>query len=175
MTPTNPATLAKYLSKHTQKIAKLETAAECYNDITQAITTIERLINRPIPDRQLCGKCPQCDLALYAPRAATEIQCPQCKTTHNIEKLFDQALNISDNMSFTISQLHRTILPAVREYVEPRTLRRWFVRGRLVPTGYDAEGEPRFLLADVRRLRDAKPQTKPTGAAAKKYKQHATP
>ena len=41
-------------------------------------------------------------------------------------------------------------------------------RSKLVPTGYEADGQPRFMLADVRALRDAKPQKVATGAAAPK-------
>ena len=172
------ADCAEWLAHHVSAIAQDEAAAELFSDVRQAIDDIERMVNRPVPD-QFCGVCDAtfenapCGNELYAARKDTEVVCPNCKTKHSVEKLFQQALDDSAEMSFTISELHRTILPAVREYVEPRTLRRWFVRGRLVPTGYDAEGEPRFLLADVRRLRDAKPQTEPTGAAAKKYKRHA--
>jgi hypothetical protein len=166
-----PADLALWLAHNVDAIACDEAAGQIYADVKAAVSSIERVINRPIPE-QFCGTCTTpvdstpCDLALYAPREATEVTCPRCKTTHNIERLFDQTLNNSDDKSFTISELHRTVLPAVREYVPPRTLQHWAARGRLVPTGYTSEGEPRFMLADVRRLRDMKQQSEPTGAAA---------
>lgn len=169
---------AEWLAHHVAAIAQDEAAAELFGDVKRVVDDIERMVNRPIPD-QFCGTCDgihddePCGYGLYASRKDAEVVCPRCKTTHNIESLAQRALDDSEEMSFTISQLHRTILPAVREYVEPRTLQRWFVHGRLVPTGYDEKGEPRFLLADVRRLRAAKPQTAPTGAAAAKYKQRA--
>lgn len=163
--------LAVFLARQIPAIACDEAAGELYADVARAVADIERMINRPIPD-QFCGTCTTmvdrqpCDLALYAPRDAIEVHCPKCKITHNIDALFEQTLSNSGDKSFTISELHRTILPAVREYVAPRTLQHWAARGRLVPTGYTAEGEPRFLLDDVRRLRDAKPQDAVTGAAA---------
>jgi hypothetical protein len=166
-----PTDLALWLAHHVETVACDEAAGEIYNDIKTAVDAIERVINRPIPE-QFCGTCTTriettpCDLALYAPREAVEVLCPRCKTTHNIERLFAQTLDDSDDKSFTISELHRTVLPAVREYVPPRTLQHWAARGRLVPTGYDQDGEPRFMLADVRRLRDAKTQSAPTGSAA---------
>jgi hypothetical protein len=162
---------ASWLAANTTAIAADEAAGQCFADIQRCIDEIERCINRPIPD-QFCGTCTTrvettiCGLALYAPRVATEVTCSRCKATHNIEKLFAQTLDDSDDKSFTISELHRTVLPAVREYVPPRTLQHWAARGQLVPTGYNFDGEPRFMLADVRRLRDRKRQSVVTGAAA---------
>jgi hypothetical protein len=137
----------------------------------------ERCINRPLPDRFL-GPCPAllsdnygervCNVELTAARADDHVQCPSCKTAHRVGELHEQQMRITDAMSFTLSQLYRMILPISREYVPLRTLQQWVSRGKLVPTGYDADGEPRFLLADVRELRDRKPQGKPTGAAAHK-------
>jgi hypothetical protein len=165
--------IALWLADNTDTIARNETAGDLYRDIKDKIHQIEHVINRPIPDR-FCGTCATsidgtlCGLALYAPREAIEVHCARCKTTHNVEKLFQRTLDNSDDKSFTISELHRTILPAVREYVPPRTLQHWAAHGRLVPTGYGADGEPRFLLADVRRLRAMKTQSAATGAAAHK-------
>ena len=164
---------AAWLAHNTTAIARREDAADCYRDITNAIHDIEHLINRPIPD-QFCGVCTiryegkSCQLALYAPRDATQVTCPRCKTTHNIAKLFEDALKDSDDMSFTLKELHEAILPAIREYIPLRTLQHWAATARIIPTGYDAAGDPRYLLADVRRLADTKPHTHTTGAAAHK-------
>jgi hypothetical protein len=183
---THPAPLARYLSEHTLRIASLESAGECFSDISDAIISIENAINRPVPPRFL-GPCPTpvdsshdkncknshphiCNTELTAARADSHVQCPSCKTTHRVGELHEQQMRNTDVMSFTLSQLYRMILPINREYVPLRTLQHWVARGRLVPTGYDADGEPRFLLADVRELRDRKPQKVATGSAAHKNK-----
>jgi hypothetical protein len=169
--------MSTWLATNVSAIAADESAGLFFGEIKDAVDEIERCINRPIPDRFL-GPCPAlitdnygeriCNVELTAARADDHVQCPSCKTTHRVEELHEQQMRNTDVMSFTLSQLYRMILPINREYVPLRTLQHWVTRGRLVPTGYDADGEPRFLLADVRELRDRKPQGKPTGAAAHK-------
>lgn len=169
--------LALHLAANVHLIAKHEAAGLCYRDITQAVTNIERLINRPIPP-QFLGRCPivltnnygdkVCDTDLQAARDERYVQCSSCHTTHDIRELLDKQLEYAEQLSFTLSELYKTILPINREYVPLSTLRHWIARGRLVPTGHDADGEPRYLLANVRELRDAKPQKASTGGAAHK-------
>jgi hypothetical protein len=173
------ARAAKWLATNVSAIAADESAGEFYGEIEHCIEEIERCINRPVPDRFL-GPCPAllsdnygeriCKVDLTAGPAEDHVQCPSCKTTHRVGELIDQRMRDADAMSFTLSELFRTILPINREYVPLRTLQHWVTRGRLVPTGFDADGEPRFLLADVRELRDRKPQKVATGSAAHKNK-----
>jgi hypothetical protein len=186
---------AEWLANHVDAIACDPAAAELFTEVKEAVEAIDLSVNRPKPKR-FCGQCPTiihqencrikephnhphiCGTALMADHKFingqyvedVEVMCPICKTAHNVQRLFDQAIDDSDDMSFTISELFKTILPAVCEYVPLRTLQHWVTRGRLVPTGFDADGEPRFLLADVRELRDRKPQKVATGSAAHKNK-----
>jgi hypothetical protein len=178
MTFTAPQ-MSTWLATNVSAIAADESAGLFFGEIKQAIEEIERCINRPVPDRFL-GPCPSllrdnygeriCNTDLTAGPAEDHVQCPSCKTTHRVGELIDQRMRDAAAMSFTLSELFRTILPINREYVPLRTLQHWVMRGRLVPTGYDADGEPRFLLADVRELRDRKPQKVATGAGAHKNK-----
>jgi hypothetical protein len=167
------ANLAALLARNVNAIAHHDNAGQCFTDIRNTIDTIERAINRPIPPRFL-GPCPtlvdaaECNTALTAGRDDREVRCPSCKSTHNVDDLLRRQVDRTRDMSFTIAELYGTIMPAVCEYIPMSTLRHWIVKDKLLPTGYDADGEPRFLLDDVRRLRDQKPQKAPTGAAAKK-------
>jgi hypothetical protein len=168
---------AVWLASHTSAIACDEAAGQCFDDIRNAIVLIESVINRPLPSRFL-GPCPAllndnygeriCNVELTACRDDSYVQCGACKTTHRVDDLHDQQMKTTGAMSFTLSELYRMILPVNQEYVPLRTLQHWVSRGRLVPTGYDAEGEPRFLLDDVRELRRRTPQAAATGAAAHK-------
>lgn len=178
------ANLAMHLAANIHHIAKHETAGACHQEIHHAIDQIERAINRPQPPRFL-GPCRTptdqshdkhcqqqhphpCGIALTAKIGDTETQCPQCHTTYNINRLLQQQIDDTNDMSFTLTQLYKTILPINHEYIPLRTLQHWIAHGRLVPTGHDHTGEPRYLLADVRELRDNKPQHTPTGGAAHK-------
>lgn len=184
-TMTPPAVLALHLAANVHTIARHESAGQCFNDIRNAVDAIDRMINRPKPPRMLgpCRApqnhthdkhCPQphhphpCGIALTAKLEDTETTCPTCGNTYNIERLLRQQIDDTNQMSFTLSELFKTILPIRCEYIPLRTLQHWAASGKLVPTGYNNENEPRYLLADVRDLRDAKPQNRATGATAHK-------
>lgn len=168
---------AIWLAKHVNAIACSEDAGMCYAEIKQVVDEVEKAINRPEPPR-VCGPCDAlltdnygqrvCGTELTVNRDEKEIQCPTCKTTHNVEQLGQRHVDNTNDKSFTIKQLHRVILPAGQEYIPLRTLQHWAASAKLVPTGYDSDGEPRFMLGDVRKLRDAKPQRLTTGAAARR-------
>jgi len=167
------ARMSAWLSCHVDAIAQDEAAGEIYGDVEGAVEQIERVINRPVPDRYL-GPCPVigennevCNAQLTTSRDASNVECQRCHTLHSVTALHEAQMRTTDQMSFTISELYRLILPVMREYVPDRTLRHWRSTGALVPTGYDSDNEPRFLLADVRALRDKKTQRKATGAAAR--------
>jgi hypothetical protein len=171
---------AIWLANNTGAIACDESAGMCVDEVNAAVELALKVINRPEPNYRFLGPCPSlltdnygeriCNVELTAARADDHVQCPSCKTTHRVGELHEQQMRNTDVMSFTLSQLYRMILPINREYVPLRTLQHWVTRGKLVPTGYDADGEPRFLLADVRELRDRKPQKVATGSAAHKNK-----
>lgn len=173
---TNAISAAVFLSRRVPIIACREDAGVCFVEVKRAVEEIEKCINRPVPPLVL-GPCPAmvsdqrgargCGIALTAARKDVEVQCPSCKTTFNIDRLLTQQLEDTADMSFTLSELFKLILPVMRQYVPLRTLQEWVNRGKLVPTGYNGD-EPRFLLADVRRLRDLKPQKDATGAAVHK-------
>jgi len=172
-----PVDAALFLSGRVGVIATREDAGTCFMDIKRAVDEIERAINRPIPPMVL-GPCPAivsdqrgtrgCGIALTATRKDVEVQCPSCKTVFNIERLLTQQLEDTADMSFTLSELYKLILPVMRQYVALRTLQDWVKRGKLIATGYAINGEPRFLLSEVRKLRELKTQKNPTGAAAHK-------
>jgi hypothetical protein len=181
---TTPIAAASFLARRVPLIACREDAGLCFMDVKRAVDDIERMINRPPPERAL-GPCPtwvtpahdkdcqkthphQCTRALTAKMGVTEVICPHCHITHNVDRLLEQQLSDTDDKSFTMSELWKLMLPLLRLYVPLRTLQDWAARGRLMPTGYDQCGKPKFLLRDVRELWEARPQRGNTGAAAHK-------
>jgi hypothetical protein len=178
----NLSTLAVLLSRNTDRLAQLESVGVCFAEIENLADEIERVINRAVPPRVL-GPCTnqvgsmhdkhcqkhhphRCDIALTAKPEDTTVVCPHCGAQHDVERLIDAQMREADDMSFTISELYKTYLPAVRIYIPLRTLQHWAASSRLVPTGYTAEGDPRFMLAHIRLLHAARPQNSATGAAA---------
>jgi hypothetical protein len=180
--PRTTRSAAIWLKHHIARMALSEDAEMFYREIKDVSDAIGRMI-WPEASARFLGPCPVvltnnygdqvCGRELTAAREERYVQCPSCKTTHHVPELHGRQMDTTDEMSFTITQLHRMILPINREDVPLRTLQHWAASGRLIPTGHDADGDPRFLLKEVRELREAKAQKAPTGAAAEKYKRKA--
>lgn len=175
---------ALWLSGHVSAVASEEAAFVCYREIAEIITDIERLINRPTPPR-LCGPCPtminhdvcgrrephshphSCATQLMAKHDAIELTCPACKTTHNMERLLTRLWADADNFHVARNQVVWA-MAMLGQPISLRTFQQWCAEHHLKPlSGY---AEPRYLLGDVRKLRDAKPQKALTGKLAHKSK-----
>lgn len=176
--------MAKWLAQHAHAVAGQQDAEQCCDDIAVIVKRAERIVNRPVPPRYL-GPCTtdpapeelltkrdsgitRCNFALTSKRDAREVKCPQCHITHNIDELLERQIEDTNDKSFSLSELTRTILPAVGLSIPLRTMQHWATTGRMVPTGYGIDGEPRYLLGEIRRLREEKPQKRATGAAARR-------
>lgn len=184
-TPINPNDTAGYalwLSEHVHDLALVDGIGQFQHRLKNHIDKIWRTIERP-PAPKFCGQCDTmtdgkiCGPALYAPRDAIEITCPTCKTTHNIEKLYNRTLNNADNKNFprevlignqrTTNGEHYTtgIMGELDEFVPWRTFHSWTFEGHLRPRQYLRPNGRRGLnrhteddiaeyrLADVRKLR----------------------
>lgn len=179
---TTTADLALELAANVHVIARRPDAGQCYAQIKAIVDDIEKVINRP-PAPRFCGQCDTlierkiCGLALYAPRDAIETTCPKCRTTHNIEKLYNRTLNNADNKTFPREVLignQRTdsperyttgIMGELGEFVHWRTFNRWIREHRIRPrqylrpngrrglTRHTADDIPEYLLADVRKVK----------------------
>jgi hypothetical protein len=199
----SPAGLATWLARNVSAIAADESAGMCYADIKHAVDAIERTINRPKPPR-FCGPCPTiidedrcrfkephqhphaCGTALLAGYKVingqhtedTEVVCPTCKTTHNVELRIRNLLTDVSDWRFTQEELigrqeAKTpaaywfgILDLLGERVPVRTFRHARATGRLQACGYrhadgtsglirrDNKDQPEYQLADVRSLRN---------------------
>ncbi|UXA06568.1 hypothetical protein KXD96_28300 (plasmid) [Mycobacterium sp. SMC-2] len=115
------------------------------------------------------------------PRDAIEVTCPnpQCRTTHNIERLYNRTLNNADNKTFPRDVLignQRTdspdryttgIMGELGEFVHWRTFARWIRDKQLKPAmwvrpngrrgfyRHSPEDVPEYRLADVRKVKRA--------------------
>lgn len=164
--PQTASAMAVWLRKNVSALASAESALESFVDIKKATEQMERAVNRP-PSPKTCGPCPtpgehtekgfvpsdvrtKCGTRLEARESASEVRCPTCKQTHDIEALTSRLLNDMHYMSFTIRQLLDVVLPRADEHVPRSTLYKWVKTEKLKPTGYDETGTAKFMLADVR-------------------------
>lgn len=156
---------ARWLSSNVAALAADETAGECLFAFRAHVEQIERAINRPVPPRP-CGPCPtitgpggqQCGRELLSRREDFQITCPACGETYEVEQLITRLMNQTHYLTFTVEELLR-LLPLGQENVPRRTLYDWISKGRLQARGEDSlTGKPKYLMADVRRLRAALPR-----------------
>jgi hypothetical protein len=188
MAATTPA-LITFLRTHVQSIACDEAAGELLGDLAGHVRAIEKIVNRP--DRHVwLGACPtwhestrrNCGTPLWAREDAIEVRCDRCRTTHACDRLKLMLFSDLEREKVPWANILRAnkSQPEDRQIPE-RTLQSWRRMGRLMPRGYrrasngrevinrhSEDDEPLYLWSDIRRLRDAKPQKKPTGAAARK-------
>jgi hypothetical protein len=181
--------LITFLRTHVQSIACDEGAGELLGDLTGHVRAIEKIVNRP--DRHVwLGACPtwhestrrNCGTPLWAREDAIEVRCDRCRTTHACDRLKLMLFSDLEREKVPWANILRAnkSQPEDRQIPE-RTLQSWRRMGRLMPRGYrrasngrevinrhSEDDEPLYLWSDIRRLRDAKPQKKPTGAAARK-------
>jgi hypothetical protein len=174
--------MAIWLRERVSALASAECAEESFRDVQRATEDMERAVNRP-PLPKTCGPCPtpgehtekgfvmadvraKCGTRLEAKPTAVEVRCPTCKQTHNIEVLTDRLTNDLHYMSFTIRELLDVVLPRGDESIPRRTLYDWAAKGKLKATGEDVDGTPKYLLADVRKLRSQYVRKTPGHAVA---------
>lgn len=161
--------LARWLHANVSAIAASEDFDLFFTEIAEIRRDIERVIDIPRPPHRF-GPCPemvdeghddgckepkhphQCGTTLRGHERATEVRCEECGVTQQVEGLFERQAEFVGGYSYTLKQLEKTILPALREYVPMRTMQHWAATGRINPTGHDNEGEPKYLLDDVREL-----------------------
>jgi hypothetical protein len=177
---------AEWLATHVSAIACDEAAGELFNDVKSVVEAIERAVNRPVPPRDL-GPCPTmvnadrcpvkephhhphaCAFRLSAPRKATEVHCPSCKTTHRVRDLIDLLCNELEYWPLSSVEIlgsRTSDLPGALDYygatLARSTFHYWRKHGMLTVRGYrnkltlavmpereNSNDEPVFYLADV--------------------------
>ena len=183
-----PSDMAAWLTQHVHAIACDESAGQVWAEVDSLVRQIERAIDRPTR-RVWLGDCPDwdertqrvCGVSLWAPEDALQVRCHRCRTTHDPSRLKLMLFNDLERTKVPWEKILRAnkSQPEDRQ-VNERTLQHWrasgklpirgFRRpdGRLVINRHTEDDIELFLWPDVRKLRDAKPQKKPTGAAARR-------
>lgn len=161
-----------------------ETAGRFYGDIDWIIRAIERVINRPEPERTL-GPCPNpvrlkgerrshmCGTRLTAKADATEVKCPACKAIFEPDVLLRHTLANIDNWRFTTDEI-LTTLELLGTPIPRATFYDWRAKGKFRPVAWRKRDgtvvhardhhndQPLYVLAPIRKLIQRK-DTKPCG------------
>lgn len=193
------AEVARWLATHAHALACDEGAGVWKRDVGSLVARIKRVIDRP-PAPRFCGQCDTkidrkiCGMMLHARREAIEVTCPNpvCRTTHNIEALYNRWRNAIDyqivsreemigNQRAANPELHNTgIMGALEEFVHWQTFNRWIRDGHLRPVRYlrpngrrgffrhGPEDEPEYRVGDVRRVNRKMAQNNPVRKAGVK-------
>lgn len=195
--PTLPE-IANWLAVHVHSLACDESAGIWKREADGLVKKIEKVVDRP-PAPRFCGQCDTkidrkiCGLMLYARRDAIEVTCPNpvCRTTHNIDALYNRWRNAIDyqivsrdeligNQRAANPELHNTgIMGALDEEVRWQTFNRWIRDGHLRPVRYlrpngrrgffrhGPEDTPEYRVGDVRRVNRKMAQNNPVSKRAK--------
>jgi hypothetical protein len=185
------AGMALWLADNTTGIAaRDDQAGQLHAALTRVVARIEQTVNRRVPPR-FCGRCTttitkdgrkqRCELALYARRDAIEVTCPNpdCRTVHNVERLFNQQLAESAYLRFSREELignQRTsdgdrywtgLMGELGEFVHWQAFYRWVAPGgvlqrpdgfrrpdgRIGGTRHSPSDVPMWRLSNVRKAR----------------------
>ncbi|SRX93577.1 hypothetical protein MSP7336_01816 [Mycobacterium shimoidei] len=189
-----PKLMAVWLAERINTVAGMEGADEFLQELSERFRAIRRIVNRPVPLVPY-GPCPaksggkRCAAPLRAVSGASTVVCERCKAEHDTADIVDRYLSGRDDQHFTREEI--LIVMAMRgEPISARTFRSWCTPRklpdgttqppRLRPRGYrrpdgrrgiarhSDDDEPVYLLGDVRKLHQEKPQVKTTGAATRR-------
>lgn len=184
LSPYDTAGYALWLADHTHDLAGIDDVGRFHQRLRDLIDKAQKCVDCP-PSPRFCGQCDTmidrkiCGLALYAPRDAIEVKCPnpKCRTVHDIEKLYNRTLNSADYKTFPREVLignQRTdsperyttgIMGELGEFVHWQAFNRWLREKRLKPAmylrpngrrGFYRHGDddiPEYRLSDVRKVK----------------------
>ena len=146
--------LSRWLLWRVDGFALLDIGPEVVDEITEAVATCRRVIDRPA-DRQYLGACDMCPTGrLYARPGGTWARCDGCDQATEADKIRERMLRELDDRLCTaaeIAQLSTYLgLRADRETVRKR-INQWHKRGRIAREHAFSE-EPAFRFGIVWRL-----------------------
>lgn len=157
---TSPATpieqAAVWMACYPHQLRAHEAAGEMLAEITDALTELRRIVDRPAELRYL-GPCPgqlhdgvPCEFGLRAEPGETWVRCGRCNTQHSVPDLQAKARGIAEDQLYTLFEM-RSVLAAVGTVVSKQTLH-WWANGRkenrLEPRGWQHADGGRVRITD---------------------------
>lgn len=128
--------VAQWLRAHTANLLGWDRAISAYLDIHRVVLIVDRVTDRP-PVVLYAGRCgwQGCDIALYAQPGQLLVECPVCRTRHDVTRRRTLMRSHIDGMLLTLPEIVR-----FAGYFEGfdrkrawRLLDAWRRRGRITP------------------------------------------
>lgn len=105
-----PAGIARWLSKNAMSIALSESAFECFDEITNAIATVRRVIDRP-PGKIFIGPCGDggCKADIYAAPHKDRAKCQDCNAIIDVNERREELREEVRGLLGTAAELARML------------------------------------------------------------------
>lgn len=138
----HPATVARWLLEHADRIGVDPDAAQLVDEITYAIGQARRVVDHP-PDLVYLGPCgPDCDSDLYLARqrdgwpSGVVVTCRACSTAHDAARRREWLMDAVRDRLATAGEISRAIPGLYGRAIHTGTIRQWIARGRLMPRAW---------------------------------------
>ena len=157
--------MSRWLLWRVDGLALLDIGPEAHDEITGAVRTCVRLIDRRA-EQVYVGQCGagDCPTDLYARIGARMIVCPTCAVEHNVEERRAWLLKQAWDVLATAAELSRAVSWLGKEPLTADRVRQWADRGRLSVLGHDRFGHSLYRVGDAIDLLSGVEPTRPISA-----------
>lgn len=144
--------IATWLSHYVTSISSTESAGECFDEISAAVTAAHRMIDRP-PGRMYIGPCGEvvngveCEADVYITLGQPEARCPVCGATHEIEQRRKRLQAQVRGILGTAAELAR-LLPWILDSPVTRKRITYYAKIGAI-TARDVAGETMYQIGEV--------------------------
>lgn len=153
-----PRELAQWLMRHPTWIRNHPAADELHADLTRAIGSCWRRIDRP-PETECSGPCGAdlddtgvpCPAFLYGLKGARSVECQTCGAEHDVDVRKKWMTQCVDDEPVTASVALDWVHILTARRVRRGTWDSWVSRRQLSPWGQDRLGQPVFRFGDVHK------------------------
>lgn len=145
--PATGCEAAAWLIKHSDAVATHPDAAQCLDEITDAIHRAWQAVDHP-PERSFLGPCPECAADLYARPGRAHVTC-RCGAVLDAARRRDWLLSQVRDQLDTASGIARALPGLLSTHLTPAMIRGYAHRGRLAARPAGADGKPRYRIGDV--------------------------
>lgn len=153
-TPDSARGYARWLLRYTHHIRQHPAADQLADEITDAITRVRRVIDRP-PEKLFFGRCgadldddQQCVESIYGYAAHNTVQCPVCGTEWDIATRRAWLLRIVED-EVAYSGLLAGLVSGLGVQISSSAIRRYAKKGRIHALAVDARHRPLYRIGDV--------------------------
>jgi hypothetical protein len=144
--PDDLPAISRWLMWRVDGLALLDIGPEAVDEITDAVTTCRRFVDRP-PELKYAGPC-DCGRDVYHRPGATQAYCRECGETHDVGERYTWMKSQVMGRLVTARE-GATLLSRFDLETQQGTIDKWRERGRLVEKGHNPTGQRLYLFDDL--------------------------